>query len=176
LEKHSQTELKVSRNSYSTPVDKDYSKNFTSDSETHVGMDRFAIDFLLPEGNNIYASASGVVIYAKDDSCQGGDDQRFEDFKFYNHIIIKHDNGEYTEYGHLQHRGIKKKVGDHVKEGEFIALSGNTGYSSEPHLHFAVFVLSRARDNFRVLPDKEGFIINNEDLGFRTIEPRFKQT
>lgn len=55
-----------------------------------------------------------------------------------NHIIIEHDNGEYSYYLHLQTGSIKIKVGDNVKTGEQIAALGHSGNSTEPHLHFHV--------------------------------------
>ena len=52
--------------------------------------------------------------------------------------IILHDDGTYALYAHLNTNTIRVKPGDHVQRGQYIADSGNTGYSSGPHLHFAV--------------------------------------
>jgi hypothetical protein len=55
-----------------------------------------------------------------------------------NYVVIDHGNGEFSAYMHLSQGTIRKKVGDRVKRGEVIAQVGNTGHSTEPHLHFQV--------------------------------------
>ncbi len=53
-----------------------------------------------------------------------------------NYVIIDHENGEFSFYGHLSEDTIRVKPGDRVSKGDAIAAVGNTGHSSEPHLHF----------------------------------------
>ena len=166
--------MKKSINTYSLPIKK-RPVIAVLDLETHIKMDKFAIDFIVPENTPIVATASGKIIYTKVDSNEGGDDVKWENFKFYNHIVIKHVNGEYTEYGHLKYLGTSKKVGDLVKEGEIIGFSGNTGYSSEPHLHFSVFLLTKVEPNFETLPTGKVYFLDDPEFGFQTIEPRFKE-
>ena len=60
----------------------------------------------------------------------------FKNFVHGNYIVIDHHNGEFSFYGHLSEGTIQVKEGDQVKKGEIIAQVGNTGNSSEPHLHF----------------------------------------
>ncbi len=60
----------------------------------------------------------------------------FPNFVRGNYIIIDHQNGEYSFYGHLSEGSIKVEIGDTVKQGEVIARVGNTGHSDAPHLHF----------------------------------------
>lgn len=162
-----------SKNIYKLPVSDYYAETATSDSDTHIGVDAHAIDFVVPEGSPVFAAADGEIIFVKVDSKEGGDNPIYEDFKFYNHIVIKHANGEYTEYGHLKFQGTDKKVGDTVKAGVIVALSGNTGYSEKPHLHFSVFVLGKMDDDFKNLPLNKEYFINDSDFGFVTIWPKF---
>ena len=82
------------------------------------------MDFVGPYGSVIYAPADGVVdIVAK----RGG---------FGNSIEIDHGNDIKTEYAHLDSSLVK--VGDIVKRGDKIAIQGNTGRSTGPHLHFEI--------------------------------------
>lgn len=158
---------------YTLPVSVDDLEYVTSDPLSHKGMDAHALDFAVPEHSAIYAAKKGVVIFVKIDSKKGGDSQQYENFVYYNHIVIKHSHGEYTEYGHLYYKSSKILVGDKVQAGDIIAYAGNTGYSERAHLHFSVFVLSRVSVNFEKLSDNKMYIINNSDLGFLTIPPSF---
>ena len=55
-----------------------------------------------------------------------------------NFVQILHDDGTHAIYAHLQLDTVRVKVGQRVARGEYIANSGNTGFSSGPHLHFVV--------------------------------------
>jgi murein DD-endopeptidase MepM/ murein hydrolase activator NlpD len=55
-----------------------------------------------------------------------------------NYLIIQHTNGTIASYYHLTQDGIDVEVGDLVSQGDIVTQSGNTGDSSEPHLHFEV--------------------------------------
>lgn len=55
-----------------------------------------------------------------------------------NYVVIDHGNGEYSMYAHLKKGSVKVKVGDQVQTGDLLGLCGNSGNSSEPHLHFQV--------------------------------------
>jgi murein DD-endopeptidase MepM/ murein hydrolase activator NlpD len=57
-----------------------------------------------------------------------------------NIVQILHDDGTYAIYAHLNWNSIRVKAGDRVRRGQYIADSGNTGFSSGPHLHFAVLM------------------------------------
>ncbi len=101
---------------------------------THIGIN--AIDFNLDIGSPVHAARSGVVIEVKEDSNTGGNDPNFE--KYGNYIRVYHEDGTIADYVHLQQNGSLVTKGERVKTGEKIGLSGNTGYSSGPHLHFMV--------------------------------------
>lgn len=105
------------------------------DFPTHEGL--YAIDWLMPEETPILAARKGVVVEAFDEFWKSGltDDMKSKG----NRLVIRHDDGSLALYLHLAQHGIKVRVGQEVAEGQEIALSGNTGFSSTPHLHFMVY-------------------------------------
>jgi murein DD-endopeptidase MepM/ murein hydrolase activator NlpD len=108
------------------------------DHFTHVTPDSiYAIDFALPDGSAVYAARAGTVINVRHDSFRGGTLAVMADQA--NLIEILHDDGTIAVYGHLHWDSIRVHIGQHVARGEYIADSGNTGFSSGPHLHFAVW-------------------------------------
>jgi murein DD-endopeptidase MepM/ murein hydrolase activator NlpD len=96
----------------------------------------YAIDFAMPIGTPVVAARGGVVIDATVRHHEGGFDMRFLDKA--NTIAIVHDDGTVAEYAHLSGGTAIVKLGQRVAAGELIGHSGNTGYSSGPHLHFIV--------------------------------------
>lgn len=96
----------------------------------------YAIDWIMPEETPIVAAGDGTVVEAVDSFSKSG---LTEDMKSKsNYVVIEHPNGTRSHYFHLAQNGVKVKIGQKVKEGEVIALSGNTGFSSTPHLHFFI--------------------------------------
>jgi murein DD-endopeptidase MepM/ murein hydrolase activator NlpD len=81
-------------------------------------------DFAVPTGTKVEAVHSGTVVTAGWGGAYG------------NNIVIKHANRTYSQYGHLSK--IQVRVGEKVHKGERIALSGNTGNTTGPHLHFEI--------------------------------------
>jgi murein DD-endopeptidase MepM/ murein hydrolase activator NlpD len=102
----------------------------------------YAHDWDLPQNSIVLAARGGLVVGVRQDSDAHGVIKRFENSG--NYVIIRHADGTYGEYLHLRHLGSLVKIGDTVIAGQEIALSGNTGLSSRPHLHFAVFRVSAA--------------------------------
>lgn len=88
-----------------------------------------AIDYAVSVGTTVMAAADGVVMTTADLTSSYG-----------THVVIRHANGMQTYYGHGTRGSICVKPGQIVKKGEKIMLSGNTGNSSGPHLHFEVRV------------------------------------
>jgi murein DD-endopeptidase MepM/ murein hydrolase activator NlpD len=113
-------------------------------SYSHSGSDQYAIDFKMPVGTPIHAARDGLVVKIKHDSDRGGADRKYEGDA--NYILIRHDDGTVGNYAHLMKSGATVKTGDRVKAGELIAFSGNTGFSSGPHLHFSVFKARSGRE------------------------------
>jgi murein DD-endopeptidase MepM/ murein hydrolase activator NlpD len=104
---------------------------------THVTPDsRYAVDIALPDGTPVYSAREGTVINARHDSFQGGMSPVMLDQA--NMVAIHHDDGTIAIYAHLHWDSIQVHIGQHVVRGQYIADSGSTGFSSGPHLHFAV--------------------------------------
>ena len=105
--------------------------------KTHKGDSAYSVDFSMRSGTKIYAARDGVVVKVKSDSKVGGYDKEF--INSANFIRILHNDGTFATYHHLEYKGVVVVVGEEVSKGDHIAYSGNTGFSSGPHLHFAVF-------------------------------------
>lgn len=98
--------------------------------------DDLAIDFKMTPGTVIHAARSGVVAGIKDEFKVGGVGKQYVNKE--NGVVIKHSDGTYAHYLHIMNLGALVKIGDTVQQGQPIALSGNTGFSAFPHLHFVV--------------------------------------
>lgn len=132
--------------------------------EGHVAIgQRFAIDFLQVDsagsshhgdpsknenyyayGTPLLAVADGIVVETKDSIPQNvpGVNSRAVPIDMVtvggNHVAIDIGNGHYALYAHVQPGSLRVKVGDHVKRGQVVALLGNSGNSTEPHVHFQI--------------------------------------
>ena len=99
----------------------------------HAGRNAFAYDFQMPIGTPVFAARAGKVIFVeerkKDATRKPGDE---------NYVVIQHSDGTYARYYHLTKKGVKVNVGDEVTQNQLIALSGDSGASAGPHLHFDV--------------------------------------
>lgn len=128
-----------SKGVYSVPLRKDKITAFGSKgiSPTHQGQLSNAIDFFVPEGTEVMAACRGKVVELRSSSTEKGTTVDFWDRG--NFVEIYHPEfKEYTWYEHLMADKVFVKVGEMVKEGQVIALSGNTGFTEVPHLHFQV--------------------------------------
>ena len=104
---------------------------------SHVGLEQYAVDFNMSVGTPVHAARAGVVARIEESSDKGCWDDGCGAYA--NYIVILHDDGTTGEYYHLQQNGALIDVGDHIVAGQKIALSGNTGHTTMPHLHFAVY-------------------------------------
>jgi murein DD-endopeptidase MepM/ murein hydrolase activator NlpD len=105
---------------------------------SHRGSNEYAIDFNCPVATPVVAARPGVVV-AVNASAQGsGTIPEFLDDRRANFVIVRHDDGTLGEYMHLAPSGVVVRPGQAVARGQQLALSGNTGFSSTPHLHFQV--------------------------------------
>jgi len=100
-------------------ITRTYSVVIDSASGVHSG-----IDLAVKEGTAVTATASGIVASAGWDEELG------------NLVVIDHENGFLTMYGHNKEILVQK--GERVLRGDVVALSGNTGHSSAPHLHYGI--------------------------------------
>ena len=96
----------------------------------------YGVDFKVSIGTPVYAPADGVVTYAS--FMRGGGYT----------VILNHKDGYSTVYMHLSKFDVRK--GDIVHLGQIIAKSGNTGYSTGPHLHYEIHVNGRAVNPLKV--------------------------
>lgn len=125
---------------------------------SHQG--KHAYDFSMPEGTDVLAMRSGVVSSVTMDNflskftkgvcpepvtidCKTPGSEA-------NSVLIVHDDGSYAQYAHLQQNSAAVKVGDYVRARDLLAKSGNTGFSTNPHLHVDVFVRGRNQNDTSV--------------------------
>lgn len=103
---------------------------------SHYGpISRYALDFQLEVGEPVHAAREGLVIKAIDwFTKQGGEELKHSA----NRIVVMHDDGTFASYVHLKYKGTLVEVGDRVSRGQKIGISGLTGYTTGPHLHFVV--------------------------------------
>lgn len=117
-------------------VDQGYNGAFS-----HQGNSKYALDFNMEEGTEVYASRSGLVTDIQESYSKGGNDKNL--LERANYISILHNDGTFGQYSHLRKNGVRVKVGQQVKAGEIIGYSGATGYVTGPHLHFVVLRTQR---------------------------------
>lgn len=111
-------------------------QGFNGQASHHDRLNRFALDFALPLGTPIIASRDGIVmevyfgiVRARHLADGAG-----------NFIRILHADGAMSLYAHLEPQAQAVSPGDRVKQGQLIGYSGETGFSTGPHLHFAVLI------------------------------------
>jgi murein DD-endopeptidase MepM/ murein hydrolase activator NlpD len=108
------------------------------DDQTHSdAANRYAVDIVMPMGTPVLAARGGVVMESESSFADDGrKDERLLDRA--NFIRLLHDDGTMGIYAHLQQHSLRVQPGMRVPAGHWIANSGNSGYSSGPHLHFVV--------------------------------------
>ncbi len=101
-------------------------------------QNHYGIDIAVKEGEPVYASASGFVVFS---------DWTYD---FGNYIILYHGDDYFTVYGHNKNNFVK--VRDFVKRSDVIASSGGTGIASGPHLHFEIWKNGKAVNPLELFP------------------------
>jgi murein DD-endopeptidase MepM/ murein hydrolase activator NlpD len=115
---------------------------------SYAGFPHFhtGIDLAVPLGTPVFAAADGVVMLARPMADSTGTLVGYG-----NYVIIQHDAGLKTLYGHLLTIGVKE--GDIVHRGQLVGLVGSTGNSTGPHTHFEVRIENSPVDPMQMLPD-----------------------
>ena len=123
---------------------------FTKGHDFHAG-----IDLAAPLGTPIYAPSDGVVVFA------GRYDLRksVSWWRYGNLVVLRHGDRFITLFGHC--REVEVRTGQRVEQGQRIAIVGNTGWSTSPHLHYEVRRLDAGSEEFRPV-DPRIYILNHK--------------
>ena len=126
---------------YSLPFIKGYTSNIIQGYDgkfSHKGaFSAKSLDFYMKVGDTIVAARDGVVVKKMIHHNKQGTTKEFRDYG--NYIMIYHKDNTFSQYVHLKQYGNLVEVGDSVKKNQPIALSGFTGWTTVPHLHFGVY-------------------------------------
>ncbi len=123
--------------------------NFTH----NTNMSRYALDFDLKTNDTICSATNGYVVGIVDKYRSSG---LGSEWKSYGNFITTYDpnSGVFCQYVHLVQNGSLVKIGDKIKRGQPIALSGNTGQSTMEHLHFSCLIPVNNEDGLKSIPIK----------------------
>lgn len=129
---------------------------------SHSEDQRYAYDFDMPINTTIVASRAGTVIAVEESFADGNRTSGQENF-----VLIQHSDNTVAGYFHLTENGGSVEMNDDVSQGDPIGLSGDTGDSTEPHLHFEVLEcrncdslpvnFSNTREHSNGLVDQESY-------------------
>jgi murein DD-endopeptidase MepM/ murein hydrolase activator NlpD len=112
------------------------SQGFDNEQTHNKPPNQYAVDIVMPIGTPILAARAGKVIDMEDDFHGAGQSDRY--LARSNQVRVLHSDGTMAVYAHLQPNSLRVRPGAKVSRGQWIASSGNTGFSSGPHLHFVI--------------------------------------
>lgn len=146
------------------PAGKSYSiiQGYNGTYSHQGGYSRYSIDFSLKQGDTVCAADTGFVVGVIKDYSKHGTTSEWRGFS--NFITLYHPHsGVFTQYSHLKQNGALVKVGDRVKQGMPIGLSGKTGWTTIEHLHFNVLMPVDDMDGLKSIPTSftEGYTGEN---------------
>lgn len=145
-----------SKNVYLIPLKPETKiKNVLYEWPSHEGPFKGAVDLAVDLGTEVLAPMEGRVVEVVDKFDKYGAGEEFAGFL--NFVTISHDNGEYSQMAHIAKGSARVKVGQFVKSGQVLGVTGLNGWMEEPfleHVHMLVF---------KLLPDG----------GFKGLEIRF---
>lgn len=105
---------------------------------SHASAENYhAVDFAMPIGTPVHAARAGTVMQIEEDFFRTGVDKKAYGERA-NFVAILHADGSFAIYAHLDLENVMVGLGQRVDAGQKIAHSGNTGFSTGPHLHFVV--------------------------------------
>lgn len=116
----------------SFPISQAFGGSFSHTDE----QNKYAVDIVMPIGTPVHAARAGIVLEAEDDFYKGGTNKAYSSEA--NNIRILHDDGSMAIYAHLELEKAQVYPSLAVSAGQLIGYSGNTGFTTGPHLHFAV--------------------------------------
>ncbi len=138
---------------------------------THRGRMEYAYDLAADIGTPVYAMRPGRVISVQDKYPDTGGGK--ENIAKFNYVWIEHDGGYRSAYIHLQQGFVRKvriKSGDWVEAGQLIGFSGNSGWSTGPHLHLEVQKPGRSRRFTKTAPFAIAGTCSNDQIASRPSE------
>lgn len=138
-----------SKNEYSLPFIRSGDFQTWKYSPAHIGQFRGALDFLVPLNTQVIAPLSGTIIEVVNHHDEYGPSEKFKNTL--NYVTIQHANGEFSQVAHLAPQTVLLTPGGWVEQGTFIGRTGNSGWMTEPHLHFLVFKSLPPPKNFQGL-------------------------
>ena len=128
---------KMDELTFSSPLKEKFLPDFGPGSgETHTKEYEFSYDFSVPEGTTVYAMEAGIVIRVIQKYTEAHQDKKR--MGEVNKVEILHQDGSVAAYVHLKANSVPVNLCDKVLSGQIIGLSGNTGFSTGPHLHVDV--------------------------------------
>lgn len=113
-------------------------QGFGGAASHHDAANRYALDFALPVGTPVLAARAGRIVQVEAGFHEGGADPALAARA--NQIRVLHRDGSMAVYAHLAADSLAVRAGQWVEAGQRLADSGDTGFSTAPHLHFAVQV------------------------------------
>lgn len=127
----------VEQNYHATTRDQRFAHDLLirKDGATHAGEGRALTDYFC-YGRRVLAPAAGTIVWASDSLRDNPIGETDREHAIGNGVVIDHGNGEYSLLAHLQPKSMRVKVGDRVKSGQWLGLVGNSGNTSEPHIHY----------------------------------------
>ncbi|KKP81039.1 MAG: peptidase M23 [Candidatus Levybacteria bacterium GW2011_GWB1_35_5] len=127
----------------------------------HAG-DGTKLEYYEVFGKEVLAPGDGEIIQVVSGAYDNKPGERDRNVGIGNAVIIDHKNGEYSLLGHFKYNSITVKVRDLVKAGDVIGLCGNTGNTSEPHIHFGLQDGPRLSNERSIFAQFKKIMVNGE--------------
>ena len=115
-------------------------------------------------GQNVYAPANGIVTDVTNGVRDNEPGNLNPFFALGNSLIIKINTNEYVVLAHFQNNSVRVKVGDEIKRGQVLGLCGNSGNTTEPHIHFHLQNTPVIQDGIGIKIVFPEIIVNNKKL------------